>query len=523
MTPDRGPIQRSASRCVGAHQLMSRLLMMGVCTLNLGLSAMAAQVTPADASPAPAAVPASAPASAPARADGKWTGTMRVGGQTLTFRLMLAPPATTPAPTPASTPAPWTATLAIPEQGLADFALSDVIAAEDRVSWRMPGVPGSPAYAGVREGDRIRGTFTQSGASFELIFARGDAPPARVPRPQEPAEPITAYRSEDVAITAPSARLAGTLTLPPGPGPHPAVLLISGSGPQDRNSEIFDHRPFLIWADRLTRDGFAVLRVDDRGVGASRGPAATATTDDLAGDATACVEFLLARPDIRRVALMGHSEGALIAAMLAARSERIDAVVMLAGPGLTGRQTLVAQNRALAIAGGRSEQDAEAIAQAADALFEGIAAENNEPELLVLAKALVARQTARPENDPALQREAASAVLTLRSPWMARFLTIDPAEYLAKVRSPVLAIFGGRDVQVVASVERPAMEAALARSSTRDVTLTVHPTLNHLLQPCQTGSISEYGTIATTIDEAVLAEVTAWLTARLAPNNGAVK
>jgi pimeloyl-ACP methyl ester carboxylesterase len=487
-----------------------------VCGLFAGAVLAGQQVPADDASTRAAAPAASAAPSSPADFAGPWTGVMRVGGQTLTFRVVFAPSAAPVAPTTVGNPA-WTATLGIREQGVADFALSDVVAGPDRVAWRMAGVPGAPSYQGVRDRDQIRGTFSQGGATFELNFARGDESPKRVPRSQEPAEPITAYRAEEVTITAPAARLAGTLTLPPGPGPHPAVLLISGSGPQDRNSEIFNHRPFLIWADRLTRAGVAVLRVDDRGVGASVGSMATATTADLTQDARASVEFLLTRADVSRVAVVGHSEGAIIAAALGAGSERIAGVVMLAGPGLTGRGTLVAQNRALALSSGRSAAEAEAIAVAADALFAATLAERNEATLIDLARTLVSTQTGLTREDAAVGREAASTVLTLRSPWMTYFMSVDPAENLARLTAPVLAIFGGRDAQVVADAERPPMEAALSRAPTRDVTIRVYAGLNHLLQPSATGAMTEYEQIPITVDEAVLAEVRDWLVQRLMP------
>src|SRR5580700_5616278 len=210
------------------------------------------------------------------------------------------------------------------------------------------------------DGSELSGTFSQRGQDRPLTFRRG-APPEPV-RPQDPKKPYP-YDEEDVLYDNPKSgnKLAGTLTLPRSPGPHPAVLMITGSGPQDRNEAILGHRPFLVIADYLTRRGLAVLRVDDRGVGKSTGNFAAATTVDFAGDARAGVDFLKARKDIdaKQIGLIGHSEGGIIAPMLASQSSDIAFIVMLAGPGVTGEEIVVAQQYLIARAMGTPEETAE--------------------------------------------------------------------------------------------------------------------------------------------------------------------
>jgi uncharacterized protein len=208
----------------------------------------------------------------------------------------------------------------------------------------MPGVPGDPAFAGTLDGDRIEGTFTQGGQPLPFFLEREAEPTAL--RPQEPLPPFP-YLEEEVTYASGDVTLAGTLTLPPGDARVPALLLITGSGPQDRDEEILGHKPFLVIADHLTRAGYAVLRVDDRGVGGSTGDDALATYDELLGDVLEGVALLRAHPrvDPDRVGLLGHSQGGFLAPAAAARADGdVAFVILLAGPAVDGFATLLAQN-----------------------------------------------------------------------------------------------------------------------------------------------------------------------------------
>jgi hypothetical protein len=313
---------------------------------------------------------------------------------------------------------------------------------------------------------------------------------------------------EHVAIVnAPGqAVLDGTLTVPEGKGPFPAVVLITGSGAQNRDEEIFGHKPFLVLADHLTRRGIAVLRYDDRGVGKSTGSFASATSEDFASDAWAAWQTLSARPGIdpKRTGLVGHSEGGIIAPMLAAAHPEIAFVVMLAGTGVTGEQVMLAQAAAIMKASGATD--------AAIASYTGL---QKQIFTVLREETSMARIAERLSAIPAGSKEASAALVKQSaSPWLRFFATYDPAPALAKVRCPVLAIAGGLDLQVLPDQNVPAIEAALKQGGNTDYTVRRLPGLNHLLQTARTGLPAEYAQIEETMAPAALDAITAWIQAR---------
>jgi uncharacterized protein len=358
------------------------------------------------------------------------------------------------------------------------------------------------------DGKTLSGQWLQGGSSFPLTMGRTPVAAAPVNRPQTPKPPFP-YRAEEVSYVNPASglKLAGTLTLPPGEGPFPVAVLISGSGQQDRDETLFEHKPFLVLADALTRKGVAVLRVDDRGVGGSeRGELRTATSLDFATDVAAGAAFLRGRKDIDpdRIGLIGHSEGGLIAPVVAAKDPRIAFVVLMAGTGVSGNDVMKTQSRDVALASGVPAAKAE------------------EQALLVAAANAVALE----ETDPAKVRPRIVALLTekgapptvvetqsrlLSTQWYRTFLTLDPAGYLRQVRAPVLAINGEKDTQVSASQNLPAIKAALADN--RDVTILALPGLNHLFQTATTGSPAEYFQIEETIAPSALSAIVDWTVA----------
>lgn len=434
---------------------------------------------------------------------GRWNGAIKTPGDGLGVSVVLEAGPGGPA-----------GRIDIPQQGASGLALENVVVDGRTVSFRISGVPGEPTFTGSHDGDRISGEFVQGPTRLPFELSRAGAEEPVVARPQHPRAPLP-YRSESVRVPAGGFDLAGTLTLPAGDGPFVAVVLVSGSGPQNRDSELFGHRPFAVWADVLTRAGVAVLRVDDRGVGESGGDRSAATTRDFADDALACVRWLAGRKDVSSVGVIGHSEGAVVAAMVAAESDVPRFVVLLAGSGLTGAQTLVAQNRALAIGAGRSASEAESVAEAAGAFFAAVQRDAEEPELLPLARELVSRQLAgRAVPTSAVEEAARGAVAQMRVPWFRAFLSLDPAASLSRVRVPVLAVFGGKDLQVVPEFERPAVESALRASPSRDVTVRTFDGVNHLLQPARRGTVDEYGVIETTVSPEVLEAVRSWVVER---------
>lgn len=347
------------------------------------------------------------------------------------------------------------------------------------------------------------------------------------PRPQDPLPPFP-YRVEDVRYPNERAAitLAGTLTLPEGPGPFPAVVLISGSGPQTRDSELFGHRPFLVLADHLTRRGIAVLRSDDRGVGASEGDFRAATSRDFAEDAEAAVAYLRTRADVREgaVGLLGHSEGGLVAPMVAADGEGVAFVVLLAAPGVNGEEILYEQGSLIARAFGAPDEQVALNRRLQEELFAVLKAEEDEAARARGMEAVFRRQFAdvSPEERAAtgLTREEEDEwirqqISGMGGPWYRFFLMHEPAPVLARVRVPVLALFGERDLQVPSAQNAPALEAALRDGGNSDVTVQTLPGLNHLFQTAALGVPQEYPTLEETMAPGVLERVADWILERV--------
>lgn len=339
------------------------------------------------------------------------------------------------------------------------------------------------------------------------VQAAAHAPASTFPeRPQTPKPPFP-YAVEDVVFdSAPGVRLAGTLTLPKGPGPFPVAVLISGSGPNDRDETVFGHKPFLVLADDLTRRGIAVLRYDKRGVGGSSGRAPGVTTADFAVDARAAVAFLKTRKDIdpRRIGLIGHSEGGVIAPMVAAGDPSVAFVVMMAGSGVPGDELLVAQNRAILTAMGGSEA---ALA----------AAEQTNRKIYEIAKSDVSDADAQGRVETILvglgqaPAQAHVGAAQAASPWIRWWLRYDPRPALTKLRCPVLALDGSKDLQVVAAQNLPEIRKALKDDP--DATVLELPGLNHLFQTAGTGAVGEYAQIPETIAPIALTTIGDWVVA----------
>ena len=360
----------------------------------------------------------------------------------------------------------------------------------------------------ARDGSAIRGTWTQSGAAMPLVVRRVKDPAAALAlaRPQEPKKPYP-YAEEEVAYDNPAAevRLAGTLTVPSGKGPFPAALLITGSGPQDRDESIMGHRPFLVLADHLTRKGIAVLRVDDRGVGKSGGKFAIATTADFATDAEAGIAFLKTRPEVdpKRIGLIGHSEGGVIAPMIASRSRDVAFIVLLAGTGVPGVEVLVEQVRSIDEVSGMSPEGVKGAVDLERQLLALVMKVKDDVELDRQVREVVAGRI--PEGQITTQ------LGLLKSPWFRYFLAHDPAPALRKVRCPVLALGGSKDTQVSANQNLPAIRRALEEGKNGRFEVTELPGLNHLLQTAKTGAPAEYAEIDETMSPAAMEKIASWI------------
>lgn len=378
------------------------------------------------------------------------------------------------------------------------------------------------SYRAVLSADRdtLRGTWTQGPAAMPLVMVRGADAEMAVRRTQEPRPPYP-YRTEEVAYeSAPGVRLAGTLTLPAGDGPHPAVLLVSGSGPQDRDQAIFSHRPFLVLADHLTRRGIAVLRVDDRGTGQSAGSFGAATSADFADDALAGVRFLRARPDVGPVGIIGHSEGGMIAPMVAVRSPDVRFLVLLAGPGIPIPQAMALQSDRVLRASGTPDSLVRRLTALQGELYSAVLAEPDSAALAArlheVATRFRAGLSAREQALPGLREaDLAASTRLLTTPWWRWFLRHDPAPVLRRVTVPVLALNGSLDVQVVPDENLAGIRQALADNP--DATVQELEGLNHLFQTARTGAPGEYGQIDETLAPAVLQRIGDWIVRRAAP------
>ena len=401
-------------------------------------------------------------------------------------------------------------TLDIPAQGLIGFALAPVALEGDALRFGMPGVPGDPLFVGTVADDAITGTFTQGGQAFPFALERTEATNLR---PQEPQPPFP-YLEEEVTFASGDATLAGTITLPDGDGRVPAVLLITGSGAQDRNEEIVGHKPFLLLADRLTRAGFAVLRVDDRGVGGSTGSDADASFADLAGDVGAGLDLLAAHPrvDATRMGLLGHSQGGYLAPYVAAQRDDVAFAILMAGPAVDGFTVLELQNELLierTLAGQGAPQDVIDAAVAEQLAFlrelRGFLRSDDLEGARSLVRARVESELPSDQRGSEAEFEAFVAMQQegVVAASFRAFLEFDPRPYLEQLAVPTLALFGSLDFQVDAAQSEGPMREALAGNP--DATVVVFEGLNHLMQPANTGLLEEYAATEITIDEVVLA------------------
>ena len=446
---------------------------------------------------------------------GTWRGTLVAGPQQLeiVFHLDLTEDGA------------LTGSMDVPAQGATGIPLTTVSLEERTLSLTFP-VPGGGAYEGTLSGDgmTVRGTFTQASQPFPMELSRSEGSPSRPARPQEPTPPFP-YVVEDASFEngADQITLAGTLTLPEGSGPFPAAVLVSGSGPQDRDESLLGHKPFLVLADHLTRHGIAVLRYDDRGVGGSSGDFSAATSEDFSDDALAGIAHLATDPriDSGAIGIIGHSEGGLVGPMAARRSTSVSFVVMLAGPGVTGLEVLVEQGRLINAANGAPPAVAEFNATLQQRLAT-VAAETEDRDVAAAQMRAALREEverlsgeARALVDQTLTDEAIEQTVSqMNSPWFRYFLQYDPRGALEATSVPVLALFGEKDLQVPPDQSAEEVRAALTRGGNPDATIHIMPGLNHLFQEAATGSPAEYQSIEETFNEGALSAVSEWIITR---------
>ncbi|MES2862133.1 MAG: alpha/beta hydrolase [Pseudomonadota bacterium] len=425
---------------------------------------------------------------------GRWEGALSVGGTSLALTIRVE-----------ATSDGVRAVMDVPAQNARGLPITDLSLSGGVVRFSVPAARGGFEGARSPDGGMWTGVWSQGGASFPLVLTRSaaNAEPAGPARPQTPVPPFP-YLAEAVAFSNGEAgiTLAGTLTRPTGAGPFPAVVLLTGSGAQDRDETIFAHRPFAVWADALTQRGIAVLRYDDRGVGGSGGGGPNETTADFATDAAAAVAFLAARPDIdaARIGLMGHSEGGEIAPLAVQDGANAAFIVMIAGPAVSGADILTEQAARLAQASGASPDQVAQTRMAQGEVMAAVVTNKDDPT----AAATAVQTVLTTAGQTTAQAQAASRQVA--SPWFRWFAAYDPAPALAALTVPVLAIYGDKDLQVPAD-----QNAAAVRRAQPGAEVVVLPGLNHLMQTAATGLPGEYGTIEETVSPAAIQVVTDWI------------
>lgn len=412
----------------------------------------------------------------------------------------------------------YQATMDSPDQGANGIPVTSV-SFENKVLKLEIANLGIKYEGNFQDENTIDGTFNQVGQVFDLKLSKGDASGAIQQKNLEP-EPPFPYKVEEVNFEnkVDHIYLAGTLTCPKEGTKFPAVVLISGSGPQNRDEEVMGHKPFLVIADYLTRHGIAVLRFDDRGTGQSEGDFKSATSFDFSHDVEAALEYLKTRNEIdsKNIGLIGHSEGGLIAPMVASRNTEVKFIVLLAGPGIRGEQLLLMQQELIGKAMGVSAIELEEAQDINKKAF-GIIIGNPDREKAV--QELKTYLTQAIENNPDALKTAGVSTETfiqqqmkqITSPWMVYFLNYNPAPALEQTHCAVLAVNGAKDLQVPAKENLEAIAQALTKGGNTNFITKEFPDLNHLFQHCETGLPQEYAGIQETFSANVLQFVTQWI------------
>lgn len=441
-----------------------------------------------------------------------WAGGLNVGAVTLRLEIVIR-----------EEDGEQNAKMVSVDQGGVEIKVIDVVIADGKMAFKVPQIAGSFEGKLNESGDEATGTWKQGPNELPLTLkkrANGKITKGKKweDRPQRPKQPLP-YDAVEVTIKNGEAdvELAGTLTLPKDGKPTAAVILVSGSGQQDRDETLMEHKPFLVLADHLTRQGIAVLRYDDRGVGKSTGDFASATSNDFASDALAAIKFLSTHPKTKtaKLGIIGHSEGGLIAPIVANMSELVDFNVLLAGPGVDGEAVILSQSKAIAKGMGASDSDLEKASKLNQKLMGIVRSSVDQKDISdELNSAFEQWVESLDESERAEAKSAAAGVAQMSTPWFRNFIVYDPAPALAASKCPTLALLGGKDLQVLVDPNQQAIEEALEKNQVVGNELVVFPSLNHLFQTAVTGLPSEYISIDETISPKVLKKITSWIKER---------
>jgi pimeloyl-ACP methyl ester carboxylesterase len=440
-------------------------------------------------------------------AAGVWLGTLKVPGVELRIGFVIQ----------RNPDGALAGTLNSIDQGAMNIPLDGVAFRGDSLICFVKAIQGGYEGKIAEDGKTVEGKWKQGGGVFPLTLDRVDKLPV-FNRPQNPLKPYP-YKAEEVRYEnkAAAVTLAGTLTLPEAKGPFPAVILLTGSGPQNRDEELFQHKPFLVLSDYLTRRGIAVLRADDRGVGQSTGDFAKSTTGDFADDALAGIEYLKTRGDInsRCIGLVGHSEGGMIAPIAAVKSPDVAFIVMLAGPGLPFGDIVIGQILQMLEKRGMPKESLPAVRDWYLRMYAAVAKPTDnaaaEKELRDLY-AEMDEKTRQKINWPPERFEG--SFRDMLNPWWRYAVAYSPKGTLMKVECPVLALNGEKDTQVPAGENLKAIEEALKAGKNKHFIVKEMPGLNHMFQTAQTGDEAEYVKIEETMSPSAMQTVADWILER---------
>jgi pimeloyl-ACP methyl ester carboxylesterase len=400
-----------------------------------------------------------------------------------------------------------TATMDSPKQGAKGIPTSQISFKENTLKIEISQIKFE--YTGkMISSEIIQGSLTQSGQTFpiELKKQNGELKPDK--KPQDPTTPFS-YNSEEITFTNPNGghQLSGTFTFPTTNKKYKTIILISGSGPQNRDEEILGHKPFFTIADYLTRQGIAVLRFDDRGVGASTGDFASATTFDLATDVEAAAHFLKSRKEVAEIGLIGHSEGGMIAPILASKSNDIKFIVLLAGLGTSGKEILLDQAKLISEVNKVPANEIEKSIAFNSKMYELISQKADTNKL----HSTFMNELKSLQGDAFKENEAELMYNQLTSPWFTTFITLEPSVYLSKVTCPVLALNGTKDLQVPCDKNLEAIKTIVTQNGNKNVTTISLKNLNHLFQKSKTGNPSEYAELKEPFSPKALKIISKWI------------
>ena len=406
----------------------------------------------------------------------------------------------------------YVTTLDSPDQGANGIKTQTTSFNDSTLIIQIPVIHAS--YKGKLNSDNtINGTFTQ-GMPLPLNLKKGEA--SRPKRPQEPQPPFP-YRSEEVTVKneRDGINLAGTLTLPEKGTKFPAVVMVTGSGAQNRDEEIMGHKPFFVIADYLTRNGIAVLRCDDRGTAASKGTNETATNEDFATDTEAMVNYLRSRKEInaKKIGIIGHSAGGIIAFIVAKKDPSIAFVVSLAGAGVRGDSLMLKQVELISKSQGMPDAVWQGMKPSIRNRYAILQQTDKTPEELQKELYADVTKTMSPEQLKDLNtiQQLSAQISSMTSPWYLHFMRYDPAQDLKKLKCPVLALNGEKDIQVDAAMNLAAIQERITGNGNKNVTVKAYPNLNHLFQTCEKGTLAEYGQLEETINPEVLKDIIEWI------------